>query len=564
MNKKKNKRLFKKSNAGMSLLEVIVAVSIFSITAIILLQGFVTSSRVNRKSNLYLEATTTAQNIMEEIKAKRFEEVCLAFNYPVEGAGQARFTFLQPHVSEIQSGALGIKEVLKVNDEYKDVALYHDSFKDDESQVTASVISTDEGKTYKFNPREKGTNASKYYFEMTNVQNNHETFDALIEFDGSRDTEYKKKTVSNDQDGKNDYQIPNIAKLDSASNASLIMNPQKDEEMINDIIETQYRNIHDKKWSEEYNKWLSDNTRTEEIKDETIHHPTAEEINQYKTVINPEPRKFTYEEVYRSLKRSLYIKLEENNGNVVAKAKYVLSAYDAKKDNYTKYERMDLCPCGGKKEKQSDSDCFCTIGEKDEYSTFYGAEADQVLKRIYLFYYPNYNSKSKDSPLDYIEVDNSINHSIDLYIVKQKQDLDDGTRIPTFLQELSYRMSLTVKEAPGSREKNPNSGWNTNPGLFKGMTKLRTNLDFDISSDDITAERKKISQMKLTFQDAENPLKKVSTNSAKKILSCNGLDDRESGDRIYTAKVTIYKQGAAERNFPQEDEILSLDGAKEN
>lgn len=57
----------KKSNAGMSLLEVIVAVSIFSITAAVLLQSFVTSQRINKKSNLYLEATTVAQNIMEEI-----------------------------------------------------------------------------------------------------------------------------------------------------------------------------------------------------------------------------------------------------------------------------------------------------------------------------------------------------------------------------------------------------------------------------------------------------------------------------------------------------------------
>ena len=64
----------KKSNAGMSLLEVIVAVSIFSITAAVLLQSFVTSQRINKKSNLYLEATTVAQNIMEEIKSKDFED----------------------------------------------------------------------------------------------------------------------------------------------------------------------------------------------------------------------------------------------------------------------------------------------------------------------------------------------------------------------------------------------------------------------------------------------------------------------------------------------------------
>ena len=79
-----NREKLQKNNAGMTLLEVIVAVSIFSIAAIVLLQSFVTSGRINRKSNTYLEATSTAQNVMEEIKAKRFKEVALAFNYPID------------------------------------------------------------------------------------------------------------------------------------------------------------------------------------------------------------------------------------------------------------------------------------------------------------------------------------------------------------------------------------------------------------------------------------------------------------------------------------------------
>ena len=93
----------KKSNAGMSLLEVIVAVSIFSIATAVLLQSFVTSQRINKKSNLYLEATTVAQNIMEEIKSKDFEDVSLAFNYPIDlTTNTSRFTFLQSQISEIQ------------------------------------------------------------------------------------------------------------------------------------------------------------------------------------------------------------------------------------------------------------------------------------------------------------------------------------------------------------------------------------------------------------------------------------------------------------------------------
>ena len=198
MNRKKNKN----SNAGMTLLEVIVAVSIFSITAIVLLQSFVTSSRINRKSNTYLEATTVAQNVMEEIKAKRFQEVALAFNYPIDlTTSSSRFTFLQPQISEIQNNTLEIKEIAKNDDgKYTNVRKYNTADGDDDSKVTASVISHDDGKTYKFNANDTG----KYYYSMANVKNLNETFDVLVEFDGGDDTEYRKKTVTNNVYGKND------------------------------------------------------------------------------------------------------------------------------------------------------------------------------------------------------------------------------------------------------------------------------------------------------------------------------------------------------------------------
>ena len=172
-----------RSNAGMSLIEVIVAVSIFSIAAAVLLQSFVTSQRINKKSNLYLEATTVAQNIMEEIKSKDFEDVSLAFNYPIDVlTGQSRLSFLNSDNSRINTGeanSIGVREIVKDGDEYNDVRHYNSLDGDNTSRVTASVISKDNGVTYEFNPRKTGDNAGKYYFELTNVTNNHETFDAL-------------------------------------------------------------------------------------------------------------------------------------------------------------------------------------------------------------------------------------------------------------------------------------------------------------------------------------------------------------------------------------------------
>lgn len=240
LNRKKNKN----SNAGMTLLEVIVAVSIFSITAIVLLQSFVTSSRINRKSNTYLEATTVAQNVMEEIKAKRFQEVALAFNYPIDlTTSSSRFTFLQPQISEIQNNTLEIKEIAKNDDgKYTNVRKYNTADGDDDSKVTASVISHDDGKTYKFNANDTG----KYYYSMANVKNLNETFDVLVEFDGGDDTEYRKKTVTNNVYGKNDYLSPNIAKLDTKKNAFLIMEKDWDKKAMNEMIEAQLIQAKDK------------------------------------------------------------------------------------------------------------------------------------------------------------------------------------------------------------------------------------------------------------------------------------------------------------------------------
>ena len=59
---------------------------------------------------------------------------------------------------------------------------------------------------------------------------NHESFDALAEFDGSESSGYKEKTVTGTGTGKNDYLAPKISDMDSKTNAFLIMPRNWDEE----------------------------------------------------------------------------------------------------------------------------------------------------------------------------------------------------------------------------------------------------------------------------------------------------------------------------------------------
>lgn len=123
-------------------------------------------------------------------------------------------------------------------------------------------------------------------------------------------------------------------------------------------------------------------------------------------------------------------------------------------------------------------------------------------------------------------------------------------------------MSLTIKENPTARG---NANWNTNLGLYRAQIQLRSNLNYDISN--LTqSSRPKLQQMKLTYTEITDTglTKKASGNSAQTVLDFNSLDDKEAYDRIYTATVSIYKAGAAERNFPEDDKILTLDGSKEN
>lgn len=554
MDRKKNKN----SNAGMTLLEVIIAVSIFSITAIVLLQSFVTSSRINKKSNLYLEATTVAQNIMEEIKAKKFEEVSLAFNYPLDSSGSSRLTFLDPQKSRINSGAadeLGVREVLAAKDNsdsvvYNPVRKYTDGV--DETNVTASVISTDNGKTYKFNPRKTGDNASKYYFELTNVNNNHETFDALVTFDGSQSSGYKKKTATNSEEGKNDYLAPNISKLDTKSNAFLIMPQAWDENAMQQIVNAQNAKALDK-WREQEERDVVQGT------DETD-EDYAQRKAEYEAA-NPQPRLLDPEDVYKNTRRTLYIKIEENNGTIKAEAKYTLCAYNYTKEGGSTYETMSFCPCNGTGEEGNDikEGCFCTY--KSAYVPFYSSETGESLKNLFVFYYPNYNSKSSTNPYDKIVLDNTTNYEVNFYVTKQR---DEANKIPSYTQETMYRMSLTIQENPTARGK---SNWNTNPSLYRAVTKLRTNLDYNISDMDEVLNRPKITQMSLTYQavnDSGSSGAKVSNSAAKKVLEYNGLDDREEEDRIYTAKVEVYKAGTAAKNFQGETPIATLDGSKED
>lgn len=72
------------SNGGFTLVELLVAISIFSIIVVPLLGNFIAGAKANAKAKKMQMETILAQNILEEVKNKPLEEIARIYNDPVE------------------------------------------------------------------------------------------------------------------------------------------------------------------------------------------------------------------------------------------------------------------------------------------------------------------------------------------------------------------------------------------------------------------------------------------------------------------------------------------------
>lgn len=109
-----NREHDKSMDAGFSLVELLIAVTILAIIVAPLLHMFVTSTKINVKSRQTLRATTVAQDIMEGLKAYTLEEVSAQFAPP---EGMSGDTFHYPtdgfyivNSSMIQGGVRDLTE----------------------------------------------------------------------------------------------------------------------------------------------------------------------------------------------------------------------------------------------------------------------------------------------------------------------------------------------------------------------------------------------------------------------------------------------------------------------
>ena len=69
-----------KSNKGLSLLELVVAIAFLAIVITPVMNSFITAGRINAKSRKLMCANDCAQALMEGIADKSFYELCLAYD----------------------------------------------------------------------------------------------------------------------------------------------------------------------------------------------------------------------------------------------------------------------------------------------------------------------------------------------------------------------------------------------------------------------------------------------------------------------------------------------------
>ena len=151
------------NNRGLSLVELLIAVTILSIIVAPLLHSFVSSARINRKSKQTLRLTTMGQDVMEGLKAYSIEELAYEFDYPTVSSCSAHpsgFQLINPTMLASNS------KVMELSDEgggkYKKVTTSTPT----KQSIKESGVAPDI--TYEFDESKYSTH-EPYYFAVTNI-----------------------------------------------------------------------------------------------------------------------------------------------------------------------------------------------------------------------------------------------------------------------------------------------------------------------------------------------------------------------------------------------------------
>ncbi len=184
-----NTRKVLTDNRGLTLVEILLAMTILAIIVVPLSHAFVTAARVNQDSRERLRITTAAQDIMEGLVADDLEDLAYSIAYPAgatepssgnvvhDGFHLIKRSLVKGSMEEVRCASIGSNGAVS--------GLKVASTTETDLEDQPCIESADGGLNYEFVPKDGG----KYYFALQDVtvETNSPNLrtDVLIEVDGA-------------------------------------------------------------------------------------------------------------------------------------------------------------------------------------------------------------------------------------------------------------------------------------------------------------------------------------------------------------------------------------------
>ena len=211
------------NNKGMSLVELLIAITILAIITVPLLHAFVSSARINRKAKQTQRLTTMGQDIMEGLKAYSVEDLAYEFDYPSVSSCSAHpsgFQLIKPSLvgTNATEVAARVKELVSTGtDEYAAT-----------TASTQAIKVTGVAPNFNYEFDKEATKNKTFYFAVTNVSSeesssNSYKADILIKVDPKK---YKDPTnggsIANAGAQHNDKSLADLYSMDTSRDAFFI------------------------------------------------------------------------------------------------------------------------------------------------------------------------------------------------------------------------------------------------------------------------------------------------------------------------------------------------------
>lgn len=492
-------------DAGFSLLELLIAVVILAIIVIPLMNLFLSSNRLNIKSRETLRATTAAQDIMEGLKAYNIEEIKTQFDDPASGFYVIDSRLIKGDVEEVEAlekdpSGNPIPGLYVFS--MKEVNLQGSQF-DAKIEVDGREYRTDTSTASPDTHDNKFNDAALSY--ARSIDRNHGTFVETDKIRGAVLSGVFKDSV-----------IENSIKEKLKADPSVTDVEAKYGEI---KIDTGFKNITS------YFDKISRRIEVELTKDDM-------DLDE-----NGEPR------VFMKVRQTYYFTCPDPTDPANLIERPIMGDIDA--GYLVDGVKSGIC---GKLTAVQDGSPHGSLN-------------------VNLFYYPLYGPSGKVED-DQIIIKSNSEANLNLLIAKQRYDIGDPDYLADHIlkqAEELYHAKVEIKTVPGTDMTAP--GADMNADQFTLRTNLGMNLVEAVKGTPVYVDGQfylGTTPMVAATPPADGSVYHIFTLDGVRSPMGKAAASDETAELIYDVKVSIYRKGAADNDFPDDDRMVEITGSMTN